>query len=298
MVPSMQRLTTLAASVLASGLAACASVGPAPPSLDGTAWMLSGMNAQTLAVDAPRPTLRFDGDRVVGSDGCNRFVGPRHGDGAALRIGRDLAVTRRPCPEALEAAAEAYSRTLARVTAWRLDGTSLVLLDRRGTPLATFVPQPAGLTGTVWRVTGFADAGQGWSIPRRGSLITVEFDSEGRVRGFGGCSPYSGAWAVVDARLDLGPLVPVRPECAGTTELRAQERAYLRTVGRATALEREGVRLALRDASGAVVATADALPRGEPAAQAPAATATSTAAPRAPRASAPRSGAARDPAGS
>jgi heat shock protein HslJ len=41
--------------------------------------MLSRLNAQTLADDAPRPTLRFDGDRVVGSDGCNRFVGYRFG---------------------------------------------------------------------------------------------------------------------------------------------------------------------------------------------------------------------------
>jgi heat shock protein HslJ len=267
MAESMQRLAVLAASVLAAGLCACASAPPAPPAppaLDGTAWMLSRLNAQTLDPDAPRPTLRFDGDRVVGSDGCNRFVGYRFGDGAALKLGRDLAATRRTCADATQAAADAYGRTLARVAAWRLEGGSLVLLDRRDTALASFAPQPAALTDTVWRVTGFADGHRGWSGLRRSSLVTVEFDPEGRVRGFGGCAPYGGVWAVVDRRLDVGPLQSAHADCEAFVDLRAQQRSYLRSLGRAAALRRDGDRLELLDGAGEVVATAEAMPRGGP----------------------------------
>jgi heat shock protein HslJ len=139
-----------------------------------------------------------------------------------------------------------------------------VLLDRRDTALATFSPQPAALTGTVWRVTGFADGHRGWAGLRRSSLVTVEFDPEGRVRGFGGCVPYGGTWNVVDRRLDVGPLRSAHADCDGFTDLWAQQQAYLASLGRATALRRDGDRLELLAGSGEVVATAEAMPRGGP----------------------------------
>ena len=269
--PFPSRAASLAAAAAgALALAGCASTpatSPAPP-LDGTAWMLVELGAQSPAPDAPAPTLRFAGERVTGSDGCNRFVGPawgagdRTGDRGALRIGRDLASSRRPCGEAALAAAEAFSRTLARTVAYRRDGGSLALLDARGVGIATFVPQPSGLTGKVWRVLAYGDGPRAATDVRPNSLVTLEFDTEGRVRGFGGCSPYAGTWSIASRRLAIGALHPLGHDgCPGALDLKAQEHAVLRALSRATTLRQDGERLELRDASDAVVAAAAALPR-------------------------------------
>lgn len=268
MCPHSSALPRLAAATaLAAGLlSGCAGLAPSsePAPLEGTAWMLTELNAQSLPPDGAAPTLRFAADRVSGGDGCNRFVGPAWVGGSTLRIGRDLATSRRTCGDAVQAGAEAYSRALGRTVAWRRDGGSLVLLDAHGAALATFVPQPSGLTGQVWRVLGYGDATRAAVGVRPGTLVTVEFDAEGRVRGFGGCSPYAGTWALAERRLSIGPLQPVRSGCGDRPDLQAQEEAVLQSLARAAAVRRDGERLELRDASGALVATATALPRTEP----------------------------------
>lgn len=259
-----------AATVVAAGLlAGCAGprTAPAPTPLDGTAWMLTELNAQSPAPDAAAPTLRFDGDRVSGGDGCNRFVGPIVLRGDSLRIGRDLATSRRSCTDTVLAGAEAYSRALARTVSYRRDGGSLVLLDARGAALATFVPQPSGLTGKVWRVMGYGDGARSAVGVRPGSLVTVEFDPEGRVRGFGGCAPYAGTWSLVERRLAIGPLQTVRGGGCDRPDLQTQEEAVLQSLSRAAAMRQDGERLELRDTSGALVATATALPRTAPVSQ-------------------------------
>lgn len=259
--PNPSRILALAAAALAATLlSACSGLR-----LEGSAWMLSTMGEQSVSVESSLPTLRFASDRVTGSDGCNRFLGTWYRAGSTLRIGRDLAASRRVCGEAVHASADSYSRTLARATAWRIeqDG-SLVLLDPRGAALAVFQRQPTGLVDKVWRVTGYADASRAIVGVRPGSLITVEFDTDGRVRGFGGCSPYAGPWAMAERGLNVGPLQSSRAACAGPADLLLQEEAYLRSIGSATAMHREGERLELRNATGAVVATAAAMPRTAP----------------------------------
>lgn len=263
--PPLFRIPGLAASLLAAAaLCACSTTGRDPATLQGSAWMMSAMGAQTLAADAALPTLRFSGDRFSASDGCNRFVGTWYGSGEVLRIGRDLAASRRVCGEAVLAGAEAYSRTLARATGWRITDGTLVLLDRRGAELATFVRQPAGLVDKVWRVTGYADATRAIVGVRPGSLITAEFDTDGRMRGYGGCSPYAGPWMLADKRLAVGPLQSANVVCTSSADLRGQQEAFLSSIGSAVSMRRDGDRLELRDASGAVVATAAAMAQTVP----------------------------------
>jgi heat shock protein HslJ len=263
--PPQLHIPRRVASLLAAAvLGACSTSGRDPATLEGSAWMLSAMGPQTLAADAALPTLRFSGDRFSASDGCNRFVGTWYGSGEVMRIGRDLAASRRVCAEAVLAGAEAYSRTLARATAWRIADGTLVLLDRRRAELATFVRQPAGLVDKVWRVTGYADASRAIVGVRPGSLITAEFDTDGRLRGFGGCSPYAGPWMLADKRLAVGPLQSANVACTSTADLRGQQDAFLSSIGSAVAIRRDGERLELRNASGAVVATAAAMARTAP----------------------------------
>ena len=82
--PFPSRAASLAAAAAgALALAGCASTpatSPAPP-LDGTAWMLVELGAQSPAPDAPAPTLRFAGERVTVQDGVVTVYNEEHPNG-------------------------------------------------------------------------------------------------------------------------------------------------------------------------------------------------------------------------
>jgi len=68
--------------------------------LEGVEWVLTHFSRKQPAPATPELTLRFDGERIVGSSGCNRFFGGIEsgrlpGD---LRMG-PLGGTRMACPE-------------------------------------------------------------------------------------------------------------------------------------------------------------------------------------------------------
>ena len=112
----MPTLRLRAALVLfAASLAGCAPVtaNSAPPSLDGTAWILSSLPGHTLVGRQPI-TLHFEGGRVAGSDGCNRYSGPFTATGGALSITKAAASTMMACDEPLMQADAALSGLLAQ----------------------------------------------------------------------------------------------------------------------------------------------------------------------------------------
>lgn len=82
--------------------------------------------------------LRFEGDRVNGHAGCNRFSGTYtlDADQQALSFS-PLAATKMACP-AMQLERK-YLQSLQRVSRYRLEGDNLVLLQDNGNPAATFV---------------------------------------------------------------------------------------------------------------------------------------------------------------
>ena len=70
-------LAALAGLLLAALLTACTTMATTPeaPPLEGTAWVLSSLPGRTLLASEPA-TLNFEGGRVQGSDGCNRYSAP------------------------------------------------------------------------------------------------------------------------------------------------------------------------------------------------------------------------------
>jgi len=80
----------------AAGVAGCTSISTAPTSLEGTRWMVAGIDgAATPRTDAYR--LEFRGGRIGGKFGCNGFSGPYSLAGDTLTAG-NLAATRMACP--------------------------------------------------------------------------------------------------------------------------------------------------------------------------------------------------------
>lgn len=253
----------LAACLLAAALAAGCAAKPAPappppsgpPAFEGTAWTLASIDGRPVP-SGSGATLRFDGERVSGSDGCNRFAGPWSGRGATLKIGPNLAATQRACPEAQRALADAYGRALLAATAWRIDGTTLRLLGDGGTPLATLEPQPTGLAGTAWRVVAYNTGRQSVTGVGAGAAPTIEFGTAGGVRGSAGCNTYSGAWTEAAGRVTIGPLRTTRMACSDPPDAMEREAAVLRALESAATVRREGERLELRTATGAIAVSA------------------------------------------
>src|SRR5512134_3589756 len=97
MNPFTVRVT--ASFVAISLLAACTAMAPAPdqPALNGTAWVLSSLPGHSLVAEATS-TLRFEGGRVSGTDGCNRYIAPYSAAGSTLEVDPKGASTQMACP--------------------------------------------------------------------------------------------------------------------------------------------------------------------------------------------------------
>lgn len=97
----------------------------------GTEWRLVW---QQGAPAPARATLRFDGTRVAGSDGCNRLMGPARVDGDRLALG-PLAGTKMACAQG-QAEADAFGAALSRVQRFVVQGETLSLVDAAGVTVA------------------------------------------------------------------------------------------------------------------------------------------------------------------
>jgi heat shock protein HslJ len=93
----------------------------AAPRLEGVRWEVTGYNNGRQAVVSPktgtRLTLKFQGGKVSGSSGCNRFRGAFTAEGTALKIG-SLATTRKACEDAVMAQEREFLRALESATTW------------------------------------------------------------------------------------------------------------------------------------------------------------------------------------
>ena len=69
------------------------ATAPAPPALEGTQWRVVAIDGRAVPAAA---TIHFDGGRVTGSAGCNRFTGGWRMERDRLTLDR-LALTRRAC---------------------------------------------------------------------------------------------------------------------------------------------------------------------------------------------------------
>ena len=57
--------------------------------------------------------------------------------------------------------------------------------------------------------------------------VTLSFDIDGRVHGNAGCNGYTGAWALDDANVRIGPLLSTRMACASPVGVMQQEQRFL-----------------------------------------------------------------------
>lgn len=109
--------------------------------LVNTYWKLVALNGATVAVAPdqrePHLILQTQGNRVVGSGGCNRLSGTYTLNGDFVRLA-DVAATEMACPAGMDQES-AFLRTLGRVKSWRVRGDGLALLDGANAAVLEFV---------------------------------------------------------------------------------------------------------------------------------------------------------------
>lgn len=128
-------LTLAAGSAM---LAGCGTTVSLDEPIESRAWRLTSVGLRPIPATAQGgdPQVQFEGSRVTGSGGCNRFTGTYQRTGHDLKIG-PLAATRMACTDPERGAVETgFVGALQATTGYALVGNQLTLLDAGGRTLA------------------------------------------------------------------------------------------------------------------------------------------------------------------
>jgi len=119
-------------AALAVGLFAFQGVTGMAETLAGSEWVPLEIEG-VPALEQTRAFVRFGGEgRLSGNAGCNRFSGSYEIDGAMLRIGPGVAMTRMACPPAIMDEEARLVRALEAVRGFSRDGITLDLTGEDG----------------------------------------------------------------------------------------------------------------------------------------------------------------------
>lgn len=245
--------STIGALAAVGLLAGCGAMTRAAeaPSLDGTAWVLAGLPGRSL-VPGSAVTLQFAGDRLSGSDGCNRYSGSYAVKDAKLDVGPNLASTQMACDPGLMEQARAYTSALAGAKSYRVSGDRLELLSASGASLATLAAQSQSLAGTAWHATGINNGKQAVSSLVKDSTVTLSFGADGVATGSAGCNNFRAPYTVEGAKVTFGQGAVTRKMCVQPEGVMQQEQDFLNALGTVATSRIEGDRLELRTATGAL----------------------------------------------
>ena len=226
--------------------------------LEGGVWRLiaSSIDPPDLAVAGM--TASFDGSRIAGFSGVNRYAGPYSADADGAFGAGPLASTLMAGPEPLMEAEAAFLRLLQAAERFSVSGTELTLRTADGDTLVFGLAEQVGLSGTAWTVTGYNNGQDAVVGLEPGSELAVEFGEDGGVLGSGGINRFRGSYESGERTLEIGPLASTR--MAGAPGLMQQESAFLSALESSTSWEVLGGVLYLRGDGGSirVIATANA----------------------------------------
>ena len=157
-------------------------------------------------------------------------------------------------PEPLMAAESAYLKLLEGCDSFQVaDG--VLTLSTGGNETLIYEAAPAAeLSGSAWTVTGYNNGKEAVVGPAEGSVLTLEFGTDGTVAGNSGVNTFRGPFESTDKTVKIGPLSATK--MAGEPELMTQEAAYLQALQNATTWSITRGMLDLRDDGGANQITA------------------------------------------
>jgi heat shock protein HslJ len=188
-------------------------------------------------------TLHFEKDRLGGTAGCNSYFGDYHLTGDSISVG-PLGSTEMWC-DGLMDQGDAYLDLLGAVETVAHEGQRLILSGPAG--WLVFAEQSPvadrALVETVWELQTIITGDTARSV-LPGSLITVEFEADGRVSGFAGCNSFSSTYMLDEKGLGFHIFTTTLMACQDS-ELMDQESLFLNLLQESTSLSLEGDQLTI-----------------------------------------------------
>ena len=141
-------LLVLAAAAVAAGCGGSGDSGGSAPSLEGTAWKLTGWSISSQDPNDFTITAQFSEGRVAGTSAVNQYGGPyTTGDDGSFSVG-DLVSTMMAGPEADMKAEQSYLTLLAAAKKYQVDGETLTLMDANGNESLIYTATSVATPGT------------------------------------------------------------------------------------------------------------------------------------------------------
>lgn len=240
--------------------AGCTGQGP-EDRLTGTDWTLVQYSQDTKTVQAlpgSPVTLTFGDDgRLFGSAGCNRYFASWKASGSLLTIGQ-AGSTLMYCGEpGVMEQESAYLGLLPEAGSFAIDGDHLVLSDRSGNVILTFVktvpPAPLPLIGTNWTLSSVHTPGAVSSVIA-GSEITAVFGPDGKVAGSAGFNRYFAGYTATGNSMSITGIGSTRMMCPDK-DVMDQEYAYLAALESVRGYQVNGGTLVLAGSDGSPLLT-------------------------------------------
>jgi heat shock protein HslJ len=259
----MKLFINLLSGLLAVLLTGCAAAQPAAADPTGKLWKLDsyldGQGQSANALPDAQATLEFAAGKLSGSTGCNSYFASYQLDGSKLTIS-PAGSTMMACPDERMTQESAFLAALGRVTAYRLAGGKLELLDTGGKAQLTFSElKPLALAGRTWRMSMVNNGKGGVTSPVVGGAVTAVFGTDGKLSGNGGCNSYGGDYKVDGEKLTISSLVATLMAC-GDPAMNDQEGAFFKALNQAATYKVSGSALEIRDAGGALLVSFTAVP--------------------------------------
>lgn len=217
------------------------SSSPSKTPLVGTHWLLN--DSADLPTNGGSVTAEFVDGRVGGSSGCNTYNAAYVVEGKKLTIGPEIASTRMACEPGPTEVEAAYLERLPNVGEYKIDGTTLDLLDADGTTLLSYkaVDGAEAIVGQ-WEATSFYTGSSVTSVAV-GSKLTAAFTGD-EISGDGGCNTFGGGYKATKSTIKIGPLRSTLKACTDM-KLQGQEQQYLAALELATSFRVKGDQLTL-----------------------------------------------------
>jgi heat shock protein HslJ len=246
--------------ILVAIIASC-SAGSNPggtledPNLTASEWLLVSINDKPVQVDT-MAVLSFDqGRQVLGSTGCNLFSGTFEvGRGSAFNVKPNM-TTSFDCPEPYRAQESAMLLVLSSAANYTIEGDELRIFKTDGERKGSFVRiAPLTLEGSNWYLDAFND-GQGAFIKLiEGSQITTSFNSEGKMKGSGGCNDYHATYQVDGNKITIGPIISTKMTCSDPDGVTEQEDKYFQAMDLVETFRNFSIALNFYNAEGQILA--------------------------------------------
>lgn len=232
----------MGAVLLASGADAASN---RMPELERTAWSVSTLPGIATLSDR-RATLRFENERVHGTDGCNRYSAPYSTSPEGFQLSAPVVSTKMACPEPVMQQADAFLAALAKARGARIDDGHLVLVDADGVIVATLDAQSQEIAGTAWTVTGYNTGMNAVVSVLPDTHLSIRFSADGTMSGSAGCNDYTGSYSFSGQSLTIGETAATKKTCAQPEGVMKQERIFLKALAMVSIVRMDGDLLELR----------------------------------------------------